>query len=52
MDLKRYGWDPARDLSAEELQQILAAAESQPVEPNARTLNLLQTDPASPFKDA
>src|SRR6266851_6140527 len=28
VDLKRYGWDPSRDLSAEELQHILDTANS------------------------
>ena len=26
VDLKRYGWDPSRDLSEEELRNILANA--------------------------
>ncbi|GHO88842.1 MGMT family protein [Dictyobacter formicarum] len=50
VDLKRYGWDPSRDLSEEERQQILEEATAHPVESNARTLNIVLTDPASPFK--
>jgi methylated-DNA-protein-cysteine methyltransferase-like protein len=49
VDLKRYGWDPSRDLSEEELQRILADATS--VAPSPRLLNLLQNDAASPFRD-
>ncbi|GCE08249.1 MGMT family protein [Dictyobacter aurantiacus] len=51
VDLKRYGWDPSRDLSDEERQQILEEAIANPVESNARTLNMVLTDPASPFKN-
>ncbi|GER90457.1 hypothetical protein KDW_46190 [Dictyobacter vulcani] len=50
VDLKRYGWDPNRDLSEDERQQILANASSITIKPSPRLLTLLQTDPASPFK--
>ena len=50
VDLKRYGWDPNRDLSEDERQQILANTSSISIEPSPRLLTLLQTDPASPFK--
>lgn len=48
VDLKRYGWDPSRDLSAEELQHILDDAAF--AAPSPRLLNLLQNDAASPFR--
>jgi alkylated DNA nucleotide flippase Atl1 len=50
VDLKRYGWDPSRDLSEEELRHILENATHNAVEPNARLLHLLLDDPASPFR--
>jgi len=50
VDLKRYGWDPSRDLSAEELQQILDGAASDPVNASERLLYLMRTDPASPLR--
>ncbi len=50
VDLKRYGWDPSRDLSDEELQRILASVTT-PVEPTPRLLNLMLNDPASPFRE-
>jgi hypothetical protein len=52
VDLKRYGWDPSRDLSSEELQGILAdASAAAPVAPTPRLLNLILNDPASPFRE-
>jgi methylated-DNA-protein-cysteine methyltransferase related protein len=50
VDLKRYGWDPSRDLSNEELQHILSSA-APPVDPTPRLLNLMLNDPASPFRE-
>jgi methylated-DNA-protein-cysteine methyltransferase-like protein len=47
--LKRYGWDPSRDLSQEELARILDGANVTPVTPSQRLLNLLQNDAASPM---
>ena len=49
VDLKRYGWDPSRDLSQEELTRILDSASATPVTPSQRLLNLLQNDTASPI---
>src|SRR2546422_3161890 len=45
VDLKRFGWDPSRDLSEEELQQILDGAASDPVSASERLLYLMRTDP-------
>src|SRR5947209_16688296 len=47
VDLKRYGWDPSRDLSEEELKRILDEAVNTPAEVNERLLFLLQNDRAS-----
>ena len=51
VDLKRYGWDPSRDLSEEELKHILDNAASTSVAVSERLLHLMQDDPASPLRD-
>jgi methylated-DNA-protein-cysteine methyltransferase-like protein len=51
VDMKRYGWDPSRELSEEELQRILNEADHAPVAASERLLLLLQTDAASPFRN-
>ena len=49
VDLKRYGWDPSRDLSTEELQHILdTAASNVPV--SKRLVDLMRNDAASPLR--
>jgi methylated-DNA-protein-cysteine methyltransferase-like protein len=48
VDLKRYGWDPSRDLSQEQQQHIFAGAGA--VEVSDGMLHLLLNDPASPFQ--
>jgi len=50
VDLKRYGWDPSRDLTEEELKRILDNAGTTSVTPSPRLLNLLQNDAASPMR--
>ena len=50
VDLKRYGWDPSRDLTGEELKHILDNAGTTSVTPSQRLLNLLQNDTASPMR--
>ena len=50
VDLKRYGWDPSRDLTTEELKDILDNAGTTSVTPSQRLLNLLQNDTASPMR--
>ena len=52
VDLKRYGWDPSRDLSEEERERILAAAANNSVDVSERLLQLLRNDPASPLRSA
>ena len=51
VDLKRYGWEPLRDLSKEELQDILDHAYDMQYEVSERLLGLMRTDPASPLRD-
>lgn len=50
VDLKRYGWDPNRDLDAQALQKILRAATSVQYKASPKLLGLLRNDPASPLK--
>lgn len=50
VNMKRYGWDPARDLTAEERERILAGADPSDAEASDRLLALLRDDPASPFR--
>jgi len=51
VDLKRYGWDPSRDLSEEALKTILDNAANDHYEVNARLLGLIRDDPASPMRE-
>ena len=50
VDLKRYGWDPSRDLSPEEREHIFDNA-SLPMDVSNRLLHLMQNDPASPLRE-
>ncbi len=50
VDLKRYGWDPTRDLSPTELEHILSSAATISVIVSPRLLNLLRNNPASPLR--
>lgn len=50
VDLKRFGWDPSRDLSDDERADILAAADNAPADVDDELLRLLMDDPASPFR--
>jgi methylated-DNA-protein-cysteine methyltransferase-like protein len=52
VDLKRYGWDPSRDLNEEELKHILDAAAHTPVSASERLLYLMRNDTASPLRGA
>jgi methylated-DNA-protein-cysteine methyltransferase-like protein len=52
VDLKRYGWDPLRDLSEAELTRILASAGADQVEVDDDLMDLLRNNPASPFRIA
>ncbi len=50
VDLKRYGWDPSRDLSEEELRGILDEASNVHYQVSSQLLGLMQNDPASPLR--
>ena len=50
VDLKRYGWDPSRDLSQEEIEEIFRGVETSSEQPSPRLVGLMEHDPASPFK--
>ena len=52
VDLKRYGWDPARDLSEEELRGILENAANVHYRASAKLLGLMRDDPASPMRQS
>lgn len=52
VDMKRYGWDPSRDLTEEELKQILDDASRTPVNASKRLLGLMRNDPASPMRSS
>jgi methylated-DNA-protein-cysteine methyltransferase-like protein len=51
IDMKRYGWDPRRDLAQDELEALLQDAEAeQQVDASDHLLHQLLDDPASPFR--
>ena len=50
VDLKRYGWDPSRDLSEEEREHILNEAPDSSLTVSKKLLYLMTHDPASPFR--
>lgn len=52
VDMQRYGWDPQRDLTPDELDAILASAKNLKASPPENLIRQLNDDPASPFKDA
>jgi methylated-DNA-protein-cysteine methyltransferase related protein len=50
VDLKRYGWDPSRDLDPEELTRILGSAHMESDDVSDYLMRMLQDDPASPLR--
>ena len=50
VDLKRYGWDPTRDFSADELNSILQKSASVYYQASPQLLGLMRNDPASPLR--
>lgn len=52
IDMKRYGWDPRRDLAPDELGTLLQGADASAAQMEAsdHLLHLLRDDPASPFR--
>src|SRR5437763_14737994 len=52
VDMKRYGWDPTRDLTEEELSGILENASNVHYEVSPQLLRLMRDDPASPTRSS
>src|SRR5437879_10667188 len=52
VDLKRYGWDPSRDLSQAQIEEIFSGVDAASEQPSPRLVGLMEHDPASPFKGA
>jgi methylated-DNA-protein-cysteine methyltransferase-like protein len=50
VDLKRYGWNPGSDLTAEERDRLLAEAHMASAEVGEYLMQKLRDDPASPFR--
>lgn len=50
VDLKRYGWDPSRDLSPVQLEELFGAIDEASEQPSPHLMSLVNRDPASPFK--
>ena len=50
VDLKRYGWDPTRDLSESVLQYLLEHADRTHYAVSPQLLGLMRHDPASPLR--
>jgi methylated-DNA-protein-cysteine methyltransferase-like protein len=50
VDLKRYGWDPSRDLSQAQVEAIFNSVDESSEQPGPRLISLMEHDPASPFK--
>jgi methylated-DNA-protein-cysteine methyltransferase-like protein len=50
VDLKRYGWNPALDLTDEERERIFADAKELDAPVSDNMMHLLLDDPASPFR--
>lgn len=51
VDMERYGWDPQRDLTPDEVDAIVAGAKNLKATPPESLLRQLNDDPASPFKE-
>ncbi len=52
VEMKKYAWDPARDLDAATRDRIIAEADPKQVEVSDTLMRLLLDDPASPFRIA
>ncbi|HEY1350902.1 MAG TPA: MGMT family protein [Ktedonobacteraceae bacterium] len=50
VDLKRYGWDPSRDLSPAQVEEIFSHVDETSELPGPRLMSLMQHDPASSFR--
>ncbi len=52
VEMRRYAWDPTRDLAPAVLARLLAEADPKTVEVSDTLMRLLLDDPASPFRIA
>jgi len=50
VDLKHYGWDPSRDLSQAEIEEIFNGVDESSEQPGPRLMSLMEHDAASPLK--
>ncbi len=50
IDMKRYTWDPRRDLAQEDLDALLSEATPAGIQVSDNLMRLLLDDPASPFR--
>jgi methylated-DNA-protein-cysteine methyltransferase related protein len=50
VDLKRYGWDPSRDLDQAQIDAIFKSVDETSDLPSPKLVNLMTHDPSSPFK--
>lgn len=50
VDLKRFGWNPLRDLSPTQIEEIFSGIDASSEQPSPRLLSLVNHDPTSPFK--
>ncbi|HUY78601.1 MAG TPA: MGMT family protein [Ktedonobacterales bacterium] len=50
VEMKKYSWDPTRDLDAATRERIIAEADPKTVEVSDTLMRLLLDDPASPFR--
>lgn len=50
IDMKRYTWDPRRDLAQEDLDALLSEATTAGIQVSDNLMRLLLDDPASPFR--
>lgn len=50
VNMKRFGWDPSRDLDVAERERIVSAGASDQVVVSDRLMDLLLHDPASPYR--
>jgi methylated-DNA-protein-cysteine methyltransferase-like protein len=52
IDMKRFGWEPLRDLGEDQCHDLLAKVKPLDGEVSPRLMNRLEHDPASPFRQA
>jgi hypothetical protein len=50
VDLKRYGWNPSRDLSPAQIEEIFSSIDESSEQPSPRLMSQVNRDPTSPFK--